>query len=168
MLDLSAADIVTLKDGNTYEGTFSGATANRVTLQVNGHTTCRFAIDDIRSIRFNRSKNASPMDQRYSTLEGSEMALGKPIGEEEALPDGRGRHRPFQNGAIYHTPQTGAHPVRRLIGDRWLAAGAERGELGHPTGDEISWPDGRRSINFEHGTIICDQNDVPMVEISAH
>jgi uncharacterized protein with LGFP repeats len=86
---------------------------------------------------------------------------------EQPSPDGRGRYRLYRYGAIYYTPRTGAHPVRGAIGDRWLGTGAERGELGYPTDDEISWPDGRRSMNFERGSIIWDQHDVPMVEISA-
>jgi len=166
-LDLSAADIVVLKDGKTYQGTFAGATADHVTLQVDGHTKCRLAINEIQSIRFERSKDPSPIDQKYNALEGSEIALGKPVGEEQTLPDGRGRYRSYQNGAIYYTPQTGAHAVHGPIGDRWLGTGAERGELGYPTGDEINWPDGRRSMNFEHGAIIWNQHEVPMVEISA-
>jgi uncharacterized protein with LGFP repeats len=125
-LDLFAADIVILKDGKTYEGTFAGATADHVTLQVDGHTKCRLAINEIQSIRFDRSRDTSPIEQKYNALEGSEIALGKPIGEERALPDGRGRYRLYQNGAIYYTPQTRAHPVHGAIGDRWLGAGAER------------------------------------------
>lgn len=168
-LVLSAADMVTLKDGKIYEGTFVGATADRVTFQIDGHTKCRFAVEEIQSIRFERSsKGTSPIDQKYSTLKGTDVALGEPAGEEQASPDGRGRYRLYQNGAIYYTPQTGAHAVHGPIGDRWMATGAERGELGYPTSDEINWPDGRRSINFEHGTIIWDRHDVPLVEISAH
>lgn len=161
-LVLSAADIVTLKDGKTYEGNFVGATADHITFQIDGRTKCRFSVDQIQSIRFERSKDSSPIDQKYSSLSGSEVALGKPIGEEQASPDGRGRYRLYQNGAIYYTPQTGAHAVHGPIGNRWLASGAEPGELGYPTSDEISWPDGRRSINFEHGSIIWDQHDVPL------
>jgi uncharacterized protein with LGFP repeats len=171
MLVLAAsarADTVTLKDGKIVEGTFLGASADHVTFQIEGHTKCRFAVDEIQSIRFARSKTTSPIDQKYSGLKGSEAALGQPAGEEEAAPDGRGRYRLYQNGAIYYTPQTGAHAVRGPIGNRWLSLGAERSELGYPGGDETIWPDGRRSMTFEHGTIIWDQQDVPLVEISAH
>jgi len=167
-LVLSAADTVTLNDGKVYEGTFVGANADHITFQVDGHTKYRFAVDEIHSIRFERSKGASPIDQKYSVLKGSEVALGEAIREEQASPDSRGRYRLYQNGAIYYTPQTGAHAMRGPIADRWLATGAERGELGYPTSDEMTWPDGRRGINFEHGTIIWNQHDEPVVEISAH
>jgi uncharacterized protein with LGFP repeats len=163
------ADTVTFKDGKIYEGTFMGTSADHVTFQIDTHTECHFAVGEIKSIRFQRSKTISLIDQKYNAMKGRDDAgLGTPIGEEQAAADGRGRYRLYQNGTIYYTPQTGAHAVQGPIGDRWLGMGAERSELGYPTGDEMIWPDGRRSMNFEHGTIIWDQHDVPMVEIRAH
>jgi len=163
----ASADTLTLKDGKIVEGTFMGASADHVTFQIEGHTKCRLAVDEIQSIRFERSRTTSPIDLKHNGLKGSEAALGEPTGEEQAAPDGRGRYRLYQHGAIYYTPQTGAHIVHGPIGERWLDLGAEHSELGYPAGDEMTWPDGRRSMTFEHGTIIWDQHDVPLVEISA-
>src|SRR5579863_821039 len=137
----ASADTVTFKDGKIVEGTFLGASADHVTFQVDGQKKCRLAVDEIQSIRFARSKTASPIDQKYNTLKGSDAALGDPTGEEQAAPDGRGRYRMYQNGAIYYTPQAGAHAVRGPIGDRWLSLGAEHSELGYPAGDEMAGPD---------------------------
>jgi uncharacterized protein with LGFP repeats len=163
----AAADTVTLKDGKIYEGTFMGASMDHITFQIEGRTKCRLAVEEIQSIRFARSGSASPIDLKYNGLKGRDATLGQPTGEEQAAPDGRGRYRLYQNGTIYYTPQSGAHVVRGPIGDRWLSLGAEHSELGYPAGDEMIWPDGRRSMTFEHGTIIWDQHDVPLVEISA-
>jgi len=52
--------------------------------------------------------------------------------------DGRGRYRPYQHGAIYYTPQTGAHPVRGPSATGCWGQGRNQERLGYPTDDEIS------------------------------
>ena len=166
LLIAARADSVILKDGKVIEGTFMGASADHVTLQTEGRAKCRLAVNEIQLIRFARTGAASPIDQKYNALKGSGTALGDPTGEEELAADGRGRYRLYQRGAIYYTPQHGAHAVHGPIGERWLGLGAEHSELGYPAADEMIWPDGRHTMTFEHGTIIWDQHDVPLVEIS--
>ncbi len=79
--------------------------------------------------------------------------LGFPTTNETVAPDGRGRYSQFETGAVYWTPQTGAHEVHGLIKTRWAALGWERSYLGYPTSDEFAIAGGRRS-NFERGYII--------------
>lgn len=170
------ADYVTLKDGKTYEGTLVGASRTEVTLEVE-RTKRHFSVDEVASIRFERAPAtgersrpaapSSPIDQKFSVLGAAQGPLGTPTGEEQMAPDGRGRFRLFQNGAIYYTPQTGAHAMSGPIGDMWLSLGAERSELRYPTGEVTATPDGRRVQHFEHGAIIWTQQDGPVVEVSA-
>jgi len=164
------ADLVTLKDGKIYEGTLVGASRTEVTLEVE-RAKRRFNVDEVASIRFERAPAAgdrsrsaapsSPIDQKYS------VSLGSATGDEQMAPDGRGRYRLYQNGAIYYTPQTGAHAMSGPIGDMWLSLGAERSELCYPTSEVTNLPDGRRMQRFEHGTIIWTQQDGPLVQVSA-
>ena len=128
------ADFVTLKDGKNYEGTLIGASRTEITLEVE-RAKRRFTVDEVASIRFERAPAAgersrsaspsSPIDQKYS------VSLGSAAGDEQMAPDGRGRYRLYQNGAIYYTPQTGAHAMSGPIGDMWLSLGAERAVLSH-------------------------------------
>jgi len=158
-------DSLTLKDGKIYRGTFLGASGDQVTLQVDGHVKRRFPVSEIDSIHFTRQESAtSPIDQKYNAFS---RTLGNATGEEQAASDGRGRYRLYQNGAIYYTPQTGVHVVQGGIADRWRSLGAEHSELGYPTSDEFSTSDGHRVVTFEHGAITWDEQDVPVVEISA-
>jgi len=164
------ADFVTLKDGKIYEGTLVGASRTEVTLEVE-RAKHRFNVDEVASIRFERAPAAgersrpaapsSPIDQKYS------VSLGSATSGEQMATDGRGRYRLYQNGAIYYTPQTGAHAMLGPIGDMWLSLGAERSELRYPTSEVTTLPDGRCMQRFEHGAIIWTQQDGPLVEVSA-
>ncbi len=82
-------------------------------------------------------------------------ALGYPLSNETATPDGVGRFSVFQRGSIYWTPQTGAHEVRGAIRDKYKEMGWESGQLGYPTSDEYAVANGRRS-DFQHGSITWD------------
>ena len=53
----------------------------------------------------------SAIDDKYAALGGPGGFLGQPTSSEAGLPDGRGRHRHFQGGSIYWSPETGAHEV---------------------------------------------------------
>jgi uncharacterized protein with LGFP repeats len=170
------ADFVTLKDGKIYEGTLIGASRTEVTLEVE-RAKRRFSVDEVASIHFERASAAaerprpaaasSPIDQKYSVLAAAQLPLGSANGEEQSAPDGRGRYRLYQNGAIYYTPQTGAHAMSGPIGDMWLSLGAEQSELRYPTSEVTTLPDGLRIQHFEHGAVIWTQQDGPLVEVSA-
>ncbi|MFE3289576.1 alpha/beta hydrolase-fold protein [Rhodococcus sp. NPDC059234] len=76
----------------------------------------------------------------YQGAGGPAGPLGFPTTSESQAPDGRGRFNHFQNGSIYWTPQTGAHPVWGAIRDEWSRQGWERGPLGYPVADEMNTP----------------------------
>jgi uncharacterized protein with LGFP repeats len=90
----------------------------------------------------------------WSGMGWERSALGYPVGDEFACPDGVGRFSHFQGGSIYWTPATGAHEVHGAIRETWASLGWERSPLGYPVGDEQNGPNnvGRVSA-FEHGVI---------------
>ncbi|HEX4334506.1 MAG TPA: hypothetical protein VH062_01260 [Polyangiaceae bacterium] len=79
--------------------------------------------------------------------------LGYPIDDTRAAPDGRGFFSYFQNGAIYWSPDTGAHEVHGAILGRWGELGWEQGSLGYPTSDETDSPVGGRMNTFQGGAL---------------
>jgi hypothetical protein len=164
------ADSVMLTNGKIFHGTFVEATAGEVTLQIDARSKRRFNVDQIASIHFDHpegSASPSPIEQKRRILMSSDHPLGGPTGEEQETADQRGRYRNYQNGVIYYTPRTGAIAVQGMIAERWLSLGAERSELGYPTADESTWPDGRHVTMFEHGAVFWDGRDEPVVEIRA-
>ncbi|SNS00589.1 Beta-lactamase enzyme family protein [Geodermatophilus pulveris] len=76
--------------------------------------------------------------------------LGYPTSDEITLRGGAGSR--FQGGAIYWSPDTGAHWVTGAIRRTWEATGAERGRLGYPTSDPRPVAGGTR-VDFEHGSL---------------
>nr|WP_239476462.1 alpha/beta hydrolase-fold protein [Nocardia arizonensis] len=76
----------------------------------------------------------------YQAAQGPAGVLGLPVGFEAPSPDGRGRFQPYQDGALYWTPQTGAQVVRGAIGEEWGRQGFERGPAGYPTAPETKTP----------------------------
>lgn len=81
--------------------------------------------------------------------------LGYPKTDELVTPDGVGRYNEFQNGSIYWTEKTGAHPIYGEIYAKWASLDYEKGKLGYPTSTEYGVPGGRQS-DFEHGWITWD------------
>ena len=82
--------------------------------------------------------------------------LGDPDRVEQATADGRGRFTDFAHGSVYWSPETGAHEVSGPILDAWRARGADRSELGLPTGEEYGTSAGRAQA-FEHGVLRWDR-----------
>ncbi|WP_412775133.1 hypothetical protein [Streptomyces platensis] len=64
--------------------------------------------------------------------------------DEVTTPNGKGKFNTFVGGAIYWTPETGAHPTWGAPRDKWGALGWEEGKLSFPVGDELTNPDGNR------------------------
>jgi uncharacterized protein with LGFP repeats len=85
--------------------------------------------------------------------------LGLPTSDEQAVPGGR--FSAFDGGAIYWTPETGAHVIWGGIRESWEGAGGPAGALGYPTTDEQIIPGGWKS-EFQHGSITY--TDGPHVE----
>jgi hypothetical protein len=63
-------------------------------------------------------------------------ALGYPTSDELVAPDGRGRANFFENGAIYWSPDSGAHRVYGRIFDKWQQDGWE-GRMGYPIDEPL-------------------------------
>ncbi|MFB7896138.1 LGFP repeat-containing protein [Streptomyces xiamenensis] len=90
----------------------------------------------------------------YNATGGEGGPLGCPTTHERVTPDGVGRYNHFTGGSIYWTAQTGAHPVWGAVRDKWEAMGWETGELGYPTSDEVTNPDGAgKRQAFQGGTV---------------
>ena len=92
--------------------------------------------------------------ETWASLGSERSVLGYPITDEVPALDGLGRVSHFQYGAIFWSPDTGAHEVHGAIAHRWVAEGGERGRLGYPLTDESTTPDGAGRFNhFQHGSI---------------
>jgi uncharacterized protein with LGFP repeats len=80
--------------------------------------------------------------------------LGYPSGDATTTPDGIGQYQQFQGGAVYRTRATGAHTLRGPVYDAWARTGWEAGQLGYPTTDVTSTPDGGGAYAyFQYGAI---------------
>ncbi|ANS28510.1 hypothetical protein R1CP_19130 [Rhodococcus opacus] len=79
---------------------------------------------------------------KYDSLGGAGSFLLWPTSNELVNPDGFGRRQTFQNGPIYWSAASGAHPVVNHFFAAWQRNGWESGPLGYPTTDEIVNPDG--------------------------
>lgn len=79
--------------------------------------------------------------------------LGYPTSDEHPVGDDIGVMSDFESGAVYYTPDTGAHEVYGEIKKRHDELGGVKGKLGYPTSGERDVPGGR-AVDFEHGTLI--------------
>jgi uncharacterized protein with LGFP repeats len=67
---------------------------------------------------------------------GGPAAVGAPLTDELATPDGVGRYNHLTGGgSVYWTPSTGAHVVSGPIRTRWSELGWENSALGYPVAD---------------------------------
>ncbi|SDO32735.1 N-acetylmuramoyl-L-alanine amidase [Geodermatophilus sp. DSM 45219] len=84
--------------------------------------------------------------------------LGYPTTDVTVTPDGAGLYAHFQNGSVYWTAATGAHTVGGAVRDRWSATGWETGQLGYPTSDWTTTPDGKAQfVHFQKGSVYWSQ-----------
>lgn len=95
------------------------------------------------------------IDKKYSE---SPWLGGDLSGEEKSCPDGRGKYRHYDNGSIYWTASTDAHPVPASLRDYWGKSGWEAGPIGYPTNDHtvLNGPDGQPwgdVQGFENGAL---------------
>ena len=77
--------------------------------------------------------------------------LGYPTSEETRLPGGAVSR--FSGGAVYWSPQGGAHPVRGPILTAYETLGAGQGDLGYPTRDELTLVNGGAVSVFQKGAL---------------
>src|SRR5436309_11791636 len=101
------------------------------------------------------------IDDKYLGVDGQRL-LGIPTGPENLAPDGVGRFRMYERGAIYWSPRTRAHEVHGAIFSNWASLGWERSWLGYPRSDETTAPDGVSRFNhFEFGSIYWEPGYAP-------
>jgi uncharacterized protein with LGFP repeats len=92
--------------------------------------------------------------KKYEHLGGLNSFLRKPIEHEHRNPDGIGRCRHFEDGAIYWHPEIGAYEVHGAIYAKWMDLGELSSFLGYPTSDELIAHDGHsRCSCFQKGRI---------------
>ncbi|WP_019204018.1 N-acetylmuramoyl-L-alanine amidase [Tsukamurella sp. 1534] len=72
-------------------------------------------------------------------------------------PDGRGRFADFDNGRVYWTATTGAHPVPARLMESYGGYQRELGPLGYPVVDHTELPEGQVEA-FERG-VLYRRND---------
>jgi hypothetical protein len=80
---------------------------------------------------------------KYNSLGAQFSFLLLPTTPELINPDGFGRRSHFQNGPIYWSAATGAHPVVNVFHQKWGEKGWEGGFLGYPKTDEVVLNGGR-------------------------
>nr|MBA3281144.1 twin-arginine translocation signal domain-containing protein [Acidimicrobiia bacterium] len=108
----------------------------------------------------------TPISEKYAALGGTSSVLGAPTGEEEAIGDGRGRRRRYQNGNIYWTSATGAREVHGSIFREYDRQNGVVGVMRYPTSDTRTSGDGRtRYSNFEGGRIYSFVSNAATVAI---
>jgi uncharacterized protein with LGFP repeats len=123
-------------------------------------------LDTIRDIaaRFDKPANSQDLADsmrggaiyaRWQAVGGMNSALGAPTAPE-ASAAGSARYVTFDKGAIYWSPECGAHPVTGAVYNAWATLGFERGALGLPTSGEIHEPQWIVQ-NFQHGTLNVDR-----------
>lgn len=78
----------------------------------------------------------SPLLEAYGRTGDAAGPLGHPVADRACdLPEG-GCFQTYENGSIYHSPETNSWFVRGPIGEHWGVGGWEQGNLGYPMGDE--------------------------------
>lgn len=95
------------------------------------------------------ARYSTAIDAKYAQLGGSGSFLGRPTAAEYDVSGGRARN--YAGGRIYWSSDTGAHEVRGLILNKYVAVGGP-GRYGFPTSDEGAVSGGRRST-FEKARI---------------
>ncbi|WP_433800744.1 N-acetylmuramoyl-L-alanine amidase [Actinomycetospora sp. CA-084318] len=119
-----------------------------------GNTACPgnagFAAMDTIRAEVNKLVAAAGTDVRAAWADRPD--LGDPGRVEQPTADGRGRFTDFAHGSVYWSPDTGAHEIRGPILDAWRTRGADRSDLGLPTGEEYATSTGRAQA-FEHGVL---------------
>lgn len=94
---------------------------------------------------------------KWATLGYERSFLGYPTSDETGVGgpgDTTHRFNTFQNGAIYWTPETGAHEMHGAIFEKWKALGGSFSPVGYPVTDEFIASLGQGSCNnFQRGAI---------------
>jgi len=98
------------------------------------------------------------IDTEYTHMRSETGPLGPPRAPEQPTADGTAAVRFFAYGAIYWTPDAGAHAIVGPVFQAWVAQGGERSKLGYPTTDEdVTDAGSTRSQGFQGGRITWTQ-----------
>ena len=95
--------------------------------------------------------------EKYNSLGGASGILGDILSNERCGLTGGGCYQVFQNGSIYWSSTSGAHPVRGGIGSKWASLSYEIGTLGYPISSEV-YQNGTTYQDFEGGRIYWINN----------
>lgn len=90
------------------------------------------------------------IDEKYKVSSWLGVKLTTEV--ELPTPDGVGRYAVYENGHIYWTPDTGAHPIPARLFESYAALGFEKGALGYPVADHAVLPDGDVQA-FQYGVL---------------
>lgn len=91
----------------------------------------------------------------WAQLQGPVGKLGRSLGGVQRIND-TVTFAKFENGAIFESPETGAHALWGAIGDEWIRQGGVESPLGLPVGEEYVLEDGRIRADFQHGSLTFD------------
>ncbi|MGW4355271.1 LGFP repeat-containing protein [Nocardia sp. NPDC004582] len=99
--------------------------------------------------------------EKYTQMGGATGKLGLPTGAATEVPGGWVQE--FDGGAIYASPEHGAHVVWGEIRKAWDERGGATGKLGYPTSDEYDITGGKQS-DFSGGSITWVDNKTTVTE----
>ncbi|MGY1833223.1 N-acetylmuramoyl-L-alanine amidase [Geodermatophilus sp. SYSU D01180] len=90
--------------------------------------------------------------ERWAATGYESGPLGFPVEDELAAPGGA--YTPFERGAIYWSPETGAQVVTGALREEWSARGGVSGSLGYPTAAEQKVADATWRQSFRFGDLL--------------
>ena len=95
------------------------------------------------------------IQRKYRALGGASSPLGAETRAERAVRGSRpGRVARYENGSIYWSSATGAHPLWGRLQTEFDSKGGIGGLLGYPRTDILSTPDGRSNYTiFQYGRV---------------
>lgn len=99
--------------------------------------------------------------RRYDDAKGGPLALQAPLAPAEEIAGGK--KQDYTSGAIYWSPETGAHIVRGQILTTYLDNDGPAGVLGWPVGDETVEGEVIYS-DFQNGQIRLEDRAIRVVE----
>lgn len=132
---------------NSADGSLAGPETNafRIVVQSGaGNQKAPFRFD-IFEIEMGRFHVFGRILDKWAEFRWGAGPLRFPLSDEIPTFDTVGRFRNFEGGIISWHPETDAHVVWGLIGERWLQIGRE--QFGYPLTDELATADGRGRFN---------------------
>ncbi|OXM50590.1 PQQ-dependent sugar dehydrogenase [Amycolatopsis alba] len=126
------AEEIAADGASTFANWSDGRTSRTVTITVPAHDLTMAA------------NYLTPIDKRYRDEPALRQRLGAPTGPE--VTDGTVRYRPYTNGRLYWSTETGVKEIEGQILAKYLGLGGHR-KFGPPATDETATPDGTGRFN---------------------